>query len=220
MFQELHNKMVALAIGSQAQGLFNSFNDPLYKHYKDIVLNDCQVGDSWLFMINEYGTYLALVCPDNEYLQTLLGSVKRDGPKRRYFILSVLSERCNITEVPLEGIKDVLKSAPYIKNRVPKRQLAISLLYGAFPSVKGTIMMSDHRLENGAELFLSVAANSLTYVTTASNKSRTIGLPFDANRASGYLKLTVTTEFGHGELVPITARVFNNAVKKVNKRAA
>ncbi len=220
MFKDLFERMKKLAVASQSKGLFSAFQDDLYKHDLDIVTNDLQCGETWLWVIKEYGTYLTLVCPGNEYLQALLDTVKRDGMKRRYFIISVMQDRCDIKEVPVLDLHDVVKSQPYIKNRVPNRQFASSLLYGAFPSVKGTIMMANHSLEKGAELFLSVAANSLTYVTTASNKSGTIGLPFDANRASGYLKLTVTTEFGHGELVPITAKVFNNAVKKVIKRAA
>lgn len=220
MFKDLFERMKELAVGSQSQGLFTSFQDDLYKHDLDIVTNDLQCGDVWLWIIKECGSYLTLVRPENEYLQAILNTVKRDGMKRRYFIISVMQDRCDIKEVPVLDLHDVVKSQPYIKNRVPNRQFASSLLYGAFPSVKGTIMMANHSLEKGAELFLSVAANSLTYVTTVSNKSGTIGLPFDANRASGYLKLTVTTEFGHGELVPITAKVFNNAVKKVIKRAA
>jgi len=220
MFEDLFERMKSLAVSSQSLGLFAAFHDDLYKHDLDIVMNDLKCGDRFLWIIKEYGTYLTLVCPDNEFLQVVLDSVKRDGMKRRYFIISVMQDRCDIAEVPVLGLHNVVKSLPYIKNRVPNRRFASSLLYEAFPSVKGSIMMSDHSFENGAELYLSVTANSLTYVTTVTNKSRSIGLPFDASRASGYLKLAVTTEFGHGELVPITARVFNNAVKKAIKRAA
>ena len=219
MFNELFNQMVNLAEASKSKGLFSSFNDDLYIHDKDIVLNDLQVNDRYLWIIKEFGTYLTLVQPGNEYLDALLSTIQRDGLKRQYFIITVHPERCDISEVPVADVAAVVSKLPFIKNRVPKRQFAHSLLCNAFPSLRGSIMFSDHSFEKGAELFLSLTSNSVTYVSMASFKARTLSVPFDVDR-TGYLKLTVTSEFGHGILEPITARSFNFALKKSVKRAA
>lgn len=192
--------------------LFTSFTGDFYRLDKDFILNDAQVGDVLYFAIKVCGTYLCLADNKNEFMAELLSD--RHSPERRHFIIRVNSETdFEITEFhTFESLRKAVSQINPRAGRKPKRLFGSEILFGLDQKLRGTILMSDFSMQKGAVLYLTLNNNSASYVTNT-GVARTIGLPFSLDRKTGVYKITINTQYGHGECEQIKAGVFSRAQK-------
>lgn len=207
IYEQLKQIAESAALNSS---LFATFKDDLYRHDKDIVLNDFQPGDTWYWVIKQAGTHLNLADPANVYVQTLL----KDAAGRRHFLIKVGAHDFKIQEYSATEIAGALSKVSLPANRKPKRRMAYGLLVELVPELRGSILFSDVDLQKGVKLYLNLTSNSVSYVSST-GKSRCLGLPFGLR--GGAYKLDVTTEFGHGEIKPIAFSVYQRALKRANQ---
>jgi hypothetical protein len=214
MDADLFGQMTRLVVESKQQGLFTHYETDFYQNDKDTIEHDFQNGDSWLFRIKQCGTTLVLITPHSEYVSAALSDI---SPEHRYFIVSVQSTGSTITEYAPSDIKQAVSQARYITNRKPRREYCRPLMERHWPSLYNSVLYSDMSFAKGEDVFFSVTNNSLSYVIPSRQKARTLPLPFDLNRPTGYFKLTVTSSFGHAEMVASTVKGYNHAIKKSSK---
>lgn len=214
MYKELFLQMTELVESSKKLGLFSSFHDDFYVCDRDQVENDFQVTDRYFWQIKECGTYLARIRPDSELLAAYLSSLNE---KHRYFIIEVNSDGCVIKEFKAGEIKGAVAKTSWNANRTPRREYARHLLLKRWPALEGSLMLSRMAFTKGEEVYLSVTNNSLSYAISTSCRADVMSIPFSTERETGYFKLCVTTDFGHGELVAVTSRQYNAAQKRLGK---
>jgi hypothetical protein len=209
-----------LIVESSPAPLFTSFQDDFYRQDKDVITHDIQPGDTWYFSIKECGTYLVLVDKDSEYLQQLMRPIY--APERRHFLISIsdaFESGFDIKEYTMDTIAGAVAKVRIYPNRKPARDFLHPILMKLEPALKGSRVFSDFTATKGAVLYLSLTANSVTYISN-NGISRTLGLPFDMYRKTGAYKVKVTSDFGHAELEQIKQGVFQRAVKANTKKAA
>lgn len=214
LVENLFAQMTSLVLDSKKNGLFTHYEADFYHHDKDVVENDFQAGDSWLWIIKECGTTLVLLTPNSEHVKADLSDIV---PQHRFFIVSVNTVGGSVVEYLPSTIKEAVSKAGYITKRKPRREYCRPLLERHWPTLDGSVLYSDMRFEKGEEVFFSVTNNSLSYVIPSRNKARTFPLPFDLNRLTGYFLLTVTSALGHGLMMNSTAKGYNQALKKSSK---
>lgn len=218
MSAELFAQMKVLVEESKSRGLFSSFHADFYANDKDVIENDMQAFDCWLFIIKECGTYLSLISKYSPYIKACLSDTPAN---HRYFIISVKpGQQSTITEYCSKTIAGAVAKVPCNENRVPRREFARPLMGNHWPSLADSRLYSDMTFTKGEEVFLHFTANSVTYAIPKNANSRTLAMPFDVNRQTGFHQLTITSAFGHATLTPITAKQFNAAVRKANKQHA
>ena len=207
-------------IAESSEELFTHFKDDLYLHDKDVIMHDLQPGDVWYWSLKECGTYFTLADKNSEYLMELMRTAS--SSERRHFLVRISDSfelGFNISEYTCEAISDAINGVTINPKRKATRMFFSEALFGLEPMLKGSRLLSDFTAEKGASLYLSLTANSVTYISN-SGVSRTLGLPFDMARKSGAYKIKVTSQFGHAEIERIKQGVFQRAVKANLKKAA
>lgn len=91
---------------------------------------------------------------------------------------------------------------------------ARTLLVNKWPAVQHSDFLHDLTYEKGEVAFLSVTCNSLSYHIKPTAKARAIGLPFNVNQPTGYFKLLITSDLGHGELIAVSSKCYCMGTKK------
>ncbi|WP_445766744.1 hypothetical protein [Rheinheimera sp.] len=214
----LYNALKAIAESDKER--FTHFQDDLYVNDKDAIAHDLQDGDVWYWGLKQCGTYFTLADKNSEYLNELLRPTC--SPERRHFLIRISDQfesGFDIKEYDRDGVIAAINKISINLNRKPARRFFSEVLFGLEPMLKGSRLLSDFTANKGATLYLSLTANSVTYISN-NGASRTLGLPFNFERTTGAYKVKITSQFGHAEIEQIKQGVFQRAVKANLKKAA
>lgn len=211
IFELMKAKLTPLSFTGYCPG------DLSFERDKDFVANDFQQGDNWYWRLSSGGSMLELINPQSQRMADLLASANNDSCHFIINVSSVHPEGASVHQYQAHELKNAFSSCRYSAYRKAKRKHALSLLKPFIPDAVGKFLVTDFGFENGAVLYFSVDANSMSYFT-CSGARNVVPLPFDAYRQTGCFRLTMTSCYGHGELQRITRPAYQRA-QKVKKAA-
>tara|TARA_R110001583_G_scaffold42134_11_gene133994 strand:+ start:2587 stop:3276 length:690 start_codon:yes stop_codon:yes gene_type:complete len=200
---------------------FTSFQDDLFVIDRDILVNDSQAGDIYLWVLKSggCGTWLFRAVG-----QDLTGLIKPDD---RVFKLSCTDINTGTTEeIPFEMAIAFAKQHNESKNRVPRRVKILDAISKHFPSVYNTSIGNCLDLyEGGEKAMLSITFdryNSIVTFATEKRPDRVLqfrhGLTDVSTTEPLYFACT-TKKDGYGSLEATTQRKMASAIKRWQHKA-
>lgn len=217
----LYGAILAIAESAEAP-LFTSYRDDLYRHDADTLRNDAQPGDQYLWALKTCGTWLVLLNGPDHFAKEVIHACEH---RSRYFLMEVAADGVAGTIIELasrdEALRTVARVVPQ-PSRKPRRAYLRDVVRGISQELVDTVLLSDLApitSLQGENALLRIEGGMVTMLISRNDSRRDLLLR-TVPEVQGTFSLEITSEFGHAELRPIEARVFNRSARRQAKHAA